>query len=149
MPTIIACLLDYKVLTPAFNRTKLSKIRDVGIYQKTVKYYGKAPFATNFLAALSPVPFYPIRILSVASGYPMWKYAAAVVSGRIPRYYILALFGAVFNIPNWVLALFLLSLVSGALYNRISKWRKKPAMNVVEEKIFESANSEEKGFLAE
>ncbi len=134
IPTIVACVLDYQVLTPVFNRTRASKIKDTGIYQKTVRYYEKAPFLTNFVAALSPVPFYPIRILSVASGYPMWKYTSAVLAGRIPRYYLLALFGALLNIPNWIIGLFFLSLISTTVYQQISKRRqRKTAVDMVED----------------
>ncbi len=139
LPTIIACVIDYAVLTPVFNRTRLSKIRNSGIYQKTVDYYYKAPFLTNFIAALSPVPFYPIRILSVSTGYPLWKYTTAIVLGRVPRYYFLALFGALLNIPNWVIALFFLSLVSGELLRQVSKRRKKTALEIVEDAVLDTA----------
>ncbi len=139
LPTIIACMIDYAVLLPVFSRTRLAKIRETGIYRKTVNYYEKAPFLTNFIAALSPVPFYPVRILSVASGYPMWKYTAAVVLGRIPRYYFLALFGALLKVPNWIIGIFFLSLVSGELFRQISKRRAKRAIEMVEEVVLDSA----------
>jgi len=90
VPTIIACYLDYAVLTPLFDRTRLGNIRHSTIYQRTLYYYQKAPFFTNMLAAISPVPFYPVRILSISSGYSAWKYTTAVVMGRVPRYLFLA-----------------------------------------------------------
>ena len=60
IPTIIACIIDYAVLTPVFFRTCVSRMKDTRIYQKTVYYYQKAPFFTNFMAAISPVPFYSL-----------------------------------------------------------------------------------------
>jgi uncharacterized membrane protein YdjX (TVP38/TMEM64 family) len=148
IPTAIACIIDYAVLTPVFNRTRLSRIKQTGIYQKTVYYFEKAPFLTNLVAALSPVPFYPVRILSVASGYPMWKYTTAVVTGRIPRYFFLAVTGALLNIPNWFIGLFFLSLVSAPLYKKLSGWWRKrqagTAPSVVEELVIqESEDGEE------
>jgi membrane protein YqaA with SNARE-associated domain len=123
VPTIIACIIDYAVLTPVFSRTRLSRIKTTSIYQKTVKYFYKAPFLTNLVAALSPLPFYPVRILSVSSNYPLWKYTLAIVIGRIPRYYFLALFGAVLRIPNWIIVLFFVSLISMPLYRRLTSRR--------------------------
>jgi len=142
IPTIIACIIDYAVLTPVFTRTRLSKIKDTGIYKKTVHYFNKAPFFTNLIAALSPVPFYPVRILSVASQYPLWKYTTAIALGRIPRYYFLALFGALLNIPNWVIALFFLSLVSGELYRQIYK-RRRVRMENIEEVVLDAPSPPE------
>ena len=133
IPTVIACIIDYQVLTPIFNRTRARKIRETRVYERTVHYYNKAPFFTNLVAALSPVPFYPVRILSVASGYPMWKYTTAVLVGRLPRYYLLALFGAVLNVPNWVIGLFFFSLVSGTLYRLFSKRRERKDVTMVHE----------------
>jgi membrane protein YqaA with SNARE-associated domain len=123
IPTIIACIIDYAILTPVFSRTRLSRIKTTSIYQKTVHYFYKAPFLTNLVAALSPLPFYPVRILSVASNYPLWKYTLAIVTGRIPRYYFLALFGAVLRISNWIILLFFVSLISMPLYRRLTSRR--------------------------
>ncbi len=123
IPTVIACIIDYAVLAPVFSRTRLSRIKTTSVYLKTVHYFHKAPFLTNFIAALSPLPFYPVRILSVASNYPLWKYTLSVVTGRIPRYYFLALFGAVLRIPNWIILLFFVSLISMPLYRRLTSRR--------------------------
>ena len=139
IPTLIACIIDYGVLAPVFNRTRLSKIKNTRIYKKTVYYYHKAPFLTNFAAALSPVPFYPVRILSVASGYPLWKYATAVLLGRIPRYYFLALFGAVLNIPNWLIGVFFLSLISPPIYRKLSKRNNKKATDTEEDDVIDAS----------
>jgi ribonucleoside-triphosphate reductase len=130
LPTIIACIIDYAVLTPVFSKTRLAKIKNTGIYKKTVYYFYKAPFITNFTAAISPVPFYPVRILSVASGYPLRKYASAIVLGRIPRYYFLAFSGALLNIPNWFIAFFFVSLVTVPLYQHIYRKRRRGAFSL-------------------
>ncbi len=127
VPTIIACYLDYAVLTPLFDRTRLGNIRHSTIYQRTLYYYQKAPFFTNMLAAISPVPFYPVRILSISSGYSAWKYTTAVVMGRVPRYFFLAMMGDIFQIPNWFIALFFGILVFSFLHQRQAMRRPKPA----------------------
>jgi len=123
-PTIVACYLDYIVLTPLFQRTRLGRFRNSRLYLKTLSYFRKAPFLTNVVFALSPLPFYPVRILSIASGYSRWRYSLAITLGRIPRYYFLAMFGRVLNVPDWVLGsilglFLLLAIVKG--------WRKRTA----------------------
>ncbi|NOX37351.1 MAG: VTT domain-containing protein [Calditrichaeota bacterium] len=121
VPTIIACYIDYEVLTPAFDRTRLGKIRHTRVYRKTLYYFSKAPFFTNAFAALSPVPFYPVRILSISSGYPAYKYTLAVLLGRLPRYFILAYGGAALNVPNGVILLFFIGILISIA---IQRWRK-------------------------
>ena len=137
--TILACIIDYAVLTPVFFRTRVSRMRDTRLYQKIIYYYDKAPFLTNFFAAISPVPFYPIRILSVSSAYPLWKYTTSVLLGRIPRYYFLALFGAIVNIPNWIILLFFFSLVSVPIYRKLST-RRKTSYGSMEDEITIQSN---------
>ncbi len=121
VPTIIACYIDYEVLTPAFDRTQLRKIKHTRIYRKTLHYFSKAPFFTNAFAALSPVPFYPVRILSISSGYPASRYTLAVLLGRLPRYFILAYGGAALDVPN---GLILLIFVGFLLIIALRRWKK-------------------------
>ena len=130
VPTIIACIIDYAVLSPVFSRTRLADLKKSKIYVRTVYYYSKAPFWTNFIAAISPIPFYPVRILSVASEYPLWKYSFSVVLGRIPRYYFLALTGAMLNIPNWIILIFFFSLILIPLYKKLTDREKVPALEI-------------------
>ena len=134
IPTIIACIIDYAVLTPVFFRTRLRRMKNTRIYHKTIHYYNKAPFITNFIAAISPVPFYPVRILSVSSAYPLWKYTSSVLLGRLPRYYILALFGTLLNIPDWIILLFFISLISVPIYRRLST-RAKTSSETSDDKV--------------
>ncbi|MBN2364828.1 MAG: DedA family protein [Calditrichaeota bacterium] len=145
IPTVIACIIDYAVLTPVFSRTRLSRLKTTRIFQKTVSYFHKAPFLTNFMAALSPVPFYPVRVLSVASEYPLWKYIGSVMLGRIPRYYFLALFGAVLNIPNWIILLFFVSLILFPVYRRIGRKHRQDDLLGSDEIILEEIMNPDDG----
>jgi len=139
VPTVIACIIDYAVLTPVFTRTRLRVMKETGMYKKLIFYYEKAPYFTNFFAALTPVPFSPVRMLSVASAYPLWKYTSSVVLGRIPRYYGLALTGTLLNIPNWVILIFFVSLISLPLYQRMK--RRKKADTLLENDDTPAGNS--------
>jgi len=62
------------------------------------------PFTAILFAGFSPVPFFPVRFLVVLTDYPVWKYLLGVFLSRAPRFYLLALFGAYFDLSGTVLA---------------------------------------------
>ncbi len=142
VPTVIACYLDYAVLTPLFDRTRLGNIRQANLYQRTLYYFNKAPFLTNTIAALSPVPFYPVRILSISSGYSAWKYTTAVVLGRIPRYFFLAAMGDLFQVPNWFIGLFFILIGISFLYQRYSLSQSRKPSPVAPQRVTPAAPQE-------
>ncbi len=107
VPTVLGCALDYIVLTPILDSKYLTKIKESHSYERSTHYFNKQPFWTLVVFALTPVPFYPVRLLSVATKYPFYKYASAVLLGRIPRYALLAVGGSELNIPDWVIFTFL------------------------------------------
>ena len=101
--TCVAGFLDYRIFTPLLNLRALNSLKDGVIYRKSVQYFRKMPFLIILIAGFSPIPFVPIKILAFSSRYPLWRYIAALFVARVPRYYILALVGETFDIPNWVL----------------------------------------------
>lgn len=112
IPTFLACIIDYDIINLLVQKTRLKKIRHNSNYKWLEKKFSKAPFLTNFLVSATPLPFSIIRFLSILSGYSRWKYAFSVLLGRIPRYFLLAYFGKIVQIPDWILiALFLLFLL--------------------------------------
>ncbi len=122
IPTILGCYLDYMVLTPVLNSRFLKRPLNSKFYKKSEEYFMKMPYLTLFIFALTPLPFYPVRILSVASGYPVSRYVSSVTLGRIPRYAILALSGSIFNISNEVIfAILILMIFIPILINIIRK----------------------------
>ena len=58
-----------------------------------LKLFNRRPWWTIVLFAFTPLPFYPVRIVAPMAGYAMPYYVSAVVVGRLPRYYLLALGG--------------------------------------------------------
>ena len=58
------------------------------------------------VTGFTPIPFFPFKFLAFSVHYPLWKYLAALLTGRFPRYVALAWFGSLFNIPTWILFAF-------------------------------------------
>jgi ribonucleoside-triphosphate reductase len=103
LSTVTAAYIDHTVFTPLLNYPKFSGYKDSKIYQRAIYYFGKFPFCTIVVAALTPIPFWPVKMLAFSKKYPMILYLAAVMAGRFPRYYLLAKFGEITMIPDWVI----------------------------------------------
>lgn len=100
----IAGFLDYWIISPLVNHRFIRpKLDNTRFLRKTMKYFSKFPFGILVIAAFSPVPFYPFKFLSIMGNYPLWKYQSALITGRIPRYYVLAILGNALQLPGWLL----------------------------------------------
>jgi len=109
----IAGFLDYWIISPLVNHRFIRpKLDNTRFFRKALQYFTKFPFGILVIAAFSPVPFYPFKFLSIMGNYPLWKYQAALITGRIPRYYVLAVLGNALQLPTWLLvAIFIVLLL--------------------------------------
>ncbi len=113
---IVAIVLDYALIgwfvTRRLVRTELEDSRAVRVAQRI---FGKAPFLLILGSALLPVPFYPVKILAIAGNYPLRRFIAALVLGRLPRFWFLALVGDRLQASNSALGSFgaALALIAG------------------------------------
>lgn len=101
----IACaataVLDYWLIGWFVSRGLIrSKLDESRVFQIARKIFRKAPFLLIVGSALFPVPFYPVKILAIASRYSLALFIAAVVLGRWPRFYLLAVGGRQVQAPN-------------------------------------------------
>lgn len=104
--SVVASFSDYAIVEGALRRPRIAALRDRGVVGWAVRWMRRAPFA--IVVACSLVPLLPIsivRALAPAAGYPIGRYLAAQLVGRLPRFYALAWLGNAFAIPWWVLAL--------------------------------------------
>jgi membrane protein YqaA with SNARE-associated domain len=112
--TAAAACIDYPVVKRAFRHPKIRRARDTKLYRSSVRWLMRYPFGTIVVFAFTPLPIYVVRVLAPATGYPLWRYMAATMVGRFPRYYGVAWLGRWFDIPNWVLIL-LFIVMTGSL----------------------------------
>ena len=107
--TCISALIDYTVLGTAFSHRKAVEFKQKSKWYPTAeRYFNLTPFWTMVFAGFTPVPFYPFRVMGIASGYARWKYVLSTFVGRTPRYYLIAWFGAEYTIPLELLILLFL-----------------------------------------
>ena len=104
--TLIAGFLDHSVFVPVMNLQSLSSYKDKAWYRKTARLYMRFPFLVLVVTGFTPIPFFPFKFLSFSVHYPLRRYLAALLTGRFPRYVLLAWVGSLFNIPTWAMFAF-------------------------------------------
>ena len=115
--TLFAEYLNYMLVKLFFKIPKVDDLRKHRTFKKATYYFLRMPFVSLVIAAITPVPFYPFRIIAPASEYPLKKYLLALIVGRTPRFYILAYFGYSIPLPNEIIiVLFILLFAVSVLY---------------------------------
>lgn len=97
----ISGLIDYVVVTVAFRNDRLARIKTTRMYHYVERVFRKCPFIVLVIAAFTPIPFEPVRVLACATEYNKVKYVLAIFVGRAPRYFLLGMLQReVLAIPN-------------------------------------------------
>ncbi len=105
--TVLTEWLNYSTFQFIVDLKSFSNVKKSGFVGKIIDIFQKAPFLAIWVAGFTPVPFYPFRFLVVLAKYPVWKYLLAVFTSRAPRFFLLALLGHAFKIPDlWLAILF-------------------------------------------
>ena len=101
---LVAIAIDYWLIGWLVNHRFIApKVEQSKAFQTAERYFGKAPFLLIVVSAVAPVPFYPAKILAIATKYPIGRFIAALVIGRFPRFWALAIAGERVQAPNSVL----------------------------------------------
>ncbi len=101
--TLVGAYLDHRVFVPILNHRRLTHYKRNRFYRKAADYLMRYPFATLVVVGATPLPYWPLKILAFSIHYPLWRYLAANLVARFPRYWVVAWAGSVFRIPNWAL----------------------------------------------
>lgn len=119
--TLIAGWLDHSVFVPVMNLQSLAGYKDKAWYQKIARLFMKYPYLVIVVTGFTPIPFFPFKFLAFSVHYPLWKYLGALLTGRFPRYVMLAWVGSLFEIPTWVLFAFFGLVIAVYAYKAIPK----------------------------
>ena len=126
--TIIAGILDYYVFVPLITPSVKRNMLNVSFINRTIRWFNIQPFLTLSIAGFTPIPFSPFKYLAFSSNYPLLKYLGSLVVGRAPRYYLLALTGEMFSIPDWVIVSAFIVMIAFIAYKSIPEliylWRR-------------------------
>jgi len=117
---IVGGVLDYWVIGPLLYLERVRKCyAGRRWHDRVVRYFRVAPSLTIAAGALSPLPFVAFKALAISSGYPMRRYLVAMTLARIPRYYVLAMFGSVVMFSDWAIGLLTLALLAAWVIPRM------------------------------
>jgi ribonucleoside-triphosphate reductase len=123
--TLTASWVDHRMFASALVRVSASRPMSSGAVGVARRWFGFAPFATLAVSGLTPLPFWPFKVLAFTEGYPLVRYLVAVAAGRFPRYLLLAWLGLAVRIPNWMLAAAFLVLLLPSM--RMIPWQRLSA----------------------
>ena len=104
--TMLASMVDHAVFTRVFQLESMAPIRQTRFMRASVNLFNRRPWWTIVFFALTPIPFYPVRVVAPTANYPVARYVSAVVVGRVPRYFLLASGGVwakhlTWSFPPW------------------------------------------------
>jgi membrane protein YqaA with SNARE-associated domain len=99
--TVLTEVLNYRVVAYLATTSRVRR----GLWsrpgRRVTALFARAPFLVLSMAGATPViPFFPLRFLAVATGYPRWRYLLAGAVSRTPRFYLTALLGRALRIPG-------------------------------------------------
>lgn len=85
--------VTYELYRKVLGAGPLRKVGESDVAGKLVRLFRRSPFLAVFIAALTPLPFWAVQVISPLSGYPVHRHLAATVAGRFPRYWLFAALG--------------------------------------------------------
>jgi VTT domain len=89
---------------------RLSGLRQRGWVRWGIQHFGRSPFWTVAIFAVTPLPFWVARSLAIMHHYPLPRFMLATLLGRLPRILFYAWFGGLLRVPT----LFLVALIFGS-----------------------------------
>lgn len=102
--TLAAAWTDHRLFAASIHRLTRRAAAAAAAPSFALRWFERAPFAVLALSGITPLPFFPFKLLAFAARYPRGRYLAAVAAGRLPRYLLLAWLGMAVRLPPWTLA---------------------------------------------
>ena len=120
----ISALIDYSLVTFVFRYERVNRIKATRTYSYVSRFFDKSPFAILVVAAFTPIPVDPVKLVACAARYNRFKYILACFVGRAPRYYLLGVLQTKAMIPRKYLYGSILVLVATGIIRELIKRQK-------------------------
>lgn len=120
----IAAFVEYRFLLWFFSKMELQqRVETNAIFQRFSSYFQRAAFMCLVFTGFAPIPFEPFRFAAILAGYNLTLYLLAVLLGRFPRYYLMALIGDQFQVPiHYLIILLVVLLIIPIIGMVIKRW---------------------------
>jgi membrane protein YqaA with SNARE-associated domain len=116
----LAGLIDYFLFLLLLQHGRVRQFQGSSFYRSCAAFFKRIAFFSLVLAAFTPIPFDPFRLLAIASGYNRAGYLTAIFIGRAPRYYLLAKLGGHWHIPPYIVVA---SIILLAAFSILRNWK--------------------------
>jgi uncharacterized membrane protein YdjX (TVP38/TMEM64 family) len=93
--------LNYHLYRALFGCRPLDRLMRSNGARPVRALFARQPFLAIWICAWSPLPDWAARILASHSRYPVYRYLAAFVAGRIPKFWLLAAVGSYWMPSGW------------------------------------------------
>jgi len=133
--TLLTEAINYSTFKFIVDLKSFDKVKFSGFIRKMIEIFNKAPFLALWVAGFTPIPFYPFRFLVVLAHYPLHRYLLALFLSRAPRFFLLALLGHAFKIPDYWLVIFfgvLIMISAVPVAKRLIFKNKRPGQSIDE-----------------
>ena len=94
--------LDYKLFRAIALRGLPPRVSEHDAYRRALLWFGRRPFLTVFVTALTPLPDWVVRVIAPAAGYSVPRYLVAMALGRAPNFWFYAAMGRQLRVPGWL-----------------------------------------------
>jgi uncharacterized membrane protein YdjX (TVP38/TMEM64 family) len=99
----VASIIVYYLMVKLSKKERMSRIENSRLIKSWKALASKSPFLSLIVFNAIPFPADPSRFFAIFNRYSMGKYVMAISLGRFVRYFLLAVLGETFRIPNSVL----------------------------------------------
>lgn len=122
---LVAIILDYALIGWVVTRQLVrEELDDSKFFVAAQRFFGRAPFLFILVSALLPMPFYPTKILAISRDYSLPRFCLALVLGRLPRFYYLAMIAHKVHAPKSALVSAAVALTLMAGWGLWRTWRR-------------------------
>lgn len=87
--------VNYQLYADVLHTRALRRFRNSELTRRVVQGFRHQPFLIVFIVAFGPIPFDMVRAISAISAYSFPRFLTAMVAGRFPRLWLIALTGSV------------------------------------------------------
>lgn len=111
----VSSIVMYHLVTRLSKKERVRRIENNRFIKSWKTLAKKSPFLSLVIFNAVPFPADPSRFFAIFNRYSVRRYAIAISLGRLVRYFLLAVLGGSFRIPNGVLITLTIALIAAPL----------------------------------
>jgi len=101
--SLYAEYLNYHLYAWMLSRRRFTALGEKPWMRRSVRWFERAPFITTVVFALTPLPFWVARVLSIYARGDLRRFMLASAIGRLPHIFLYAWLGSVLEVRPLVL----------------------------------------------